>query len=167
MFEGLIDQVAAAFGIGPDKVKMLLPMLAGLMFNQSGGFAGFLDRFRQQGMGDIVQSWVGGGPTSRFRPTQVESALGPPSRQRHGRQARRRSQLGLRRAQRPVARHGQRVHRRRPHPDLDPDKFKGLLGRGDGGRFPRRRAAGASAVVRAAGGGMARWLPWVGLIAGR
>ena len=75
MLESLIEQVAARFGIGADKVRQLLPMLTALMFNQAGGFSGFLDRFRQQGMGDIVQSWVGGGPNQPISPMQVESAL--------------------------------------------------------------------------------------------
>src|SRR5262245_27266408 len=76
MFEGMINQVAGRFGIGPDKVKQLLGLLTALMFNQSGGLAGFLDKFRQQGLGDIVQSWVGGGPNMPISAGQVESALG-------------------------------------------------------------------------------------------
>jgi len=162
MFEGLIDQVASRFGIGPDKVKMLMTLLTGLMFNQAGGFAGFLDRFRQQGMGDIVQSWVGGGPNQPISPTQVESALGGSA---IGDMA---GKLGVDRSSVSGAlsgllpgmvnefTEGGRI------PTSLPDKFKGLLG-GVMGAGSAATAAGASAV-RAAGGGMPRWLPWVGLI---
>ena len=76
MFEALVEQVAGRFGIGPDKVRQLMALLTGLMFNQSGGFSGFLDRFRQQGLGDIVQSWVGTGPNQPISPDQVENVMG-------------------------------------------------------------------------------------------
>jgi outer membrane protein OmpA-like peptidoglycan-associated protein/uncharacterized protein YidB (DUF937 family) len=167
MFEGLIDQVAGRFGIGPDKVRQLLALLTGLMFNQSGGFAGFLDRFRQQGMGDVVQSWVGGGPNQAIAPGQVENALGASA---IGDMA---GKVGLDRSTVSNALSG-----------LLPDVVNGLT---EGGRMPtsipaslagllgggaaavtggaRAAAAAGSNVVREASTGGSRWLPWIAIIA--
>ena len=162
MFETLIEQVAARFGIGADKVRMLLPILTGLMFNQAGGFGGFLDKFRQQGMGDIVQSWVGGGPNQPISPMQVESALGANTigdiAGKVG--ADRNAVSGVLSGMLPTMvnefTEGGRI------PTSIPDKFKGLLG-GVMGTGAAAASAGAGAV-RAASSGMPGWLPWVGLL---
>ena len=162
MLESLIEQVAARFGIGADKVRQLLPMLTALMFNQAGGFSGFLDRFRQQGMGDIVQSWVGGGPNQPISPMQVESALGANTiGDMAGKIGADRSAVsgvlsGLLPNLVNEFTEGGRI------PASIPDKFKGLLG-GVMGTGAAAATAGAGAV-RAATGGMPGWLPWVGLV---
>lgn len=167
MFEGLIDQVAARFGIGPDKVRQLLPLLAGLMFNQSGGFAGFLDRFRQQGLGDVVQSWVDTGPNQPISPGQVESALGPStvnemaSKVGADRNAVSGALSGLLPDMVNGLTEGGRI------PTSIPASLAGLLGGGAAalGTGARTAAAAGGEVVRAAGGGMGRWLPWIAIIA--
>ncbi len=61
MFDSIINESSQKFGLG-DKAGNLLSSLLGLITDQSqGGFAGFLDRFRQAGLGDIADSWVGRG----------------------------------------------------------------------------------------------------------
>ncbi len=43
----------------------------------SGGLGELIDRFRQNGHGDAVESWVGTGPNKEVAPDQLESAIGP------------------------------------------------------------------------------------------
>jgi uncharacterized protein YidB (DUF937 family) len=51
----------------------------------AGGVGGFLsaglgelvERFKQSGQGEIVNSWVGTGPNTQIAPSQVEHAIGP------------------------------------------------------------------------------------------
>jgi uncharacterized protein YidB (DUF937 family) len=43
----------------------------------SGGLGELVDRFRQNGHGDAVDSWVGTGPNKEVAPDQLEGAIGP------------------------------------------------------------------------------------------
>jgi uncharacterized protein YidB (DUF937 family) len=77
MFERIMEQAAGRFGLTPDEAKQLLRALIGLIFNEKrGGSAGFLRAFRNQGLGDVVGSWLGGGPRQAISPAQLESVLG-------------------------------------------------------------------------------------------
>jgi uncharacterized protein YidB (DUF937 family) len=60
--------------------------LGGLLGNLgSGGVGGLLggglnelvERFRQNGQGDVAESWVGPGPNKEVAPNQLEQAIGP------------------------------------------------------------------------------------------
>ncbi len=42
-----------------------------------GGLAELVDRFKQSGQGDTVDSWVATGPNKQIAPAQVEQAIGP------------------------------------------------------------------------------------------
>ena len=42
-----------------------------------GGLRDLLDRFQQNGHGDIARSWIGTGPNQAISPGQIEQALGP------------------------------------------------------------------------------------------
>ena len=42
-----------------------------------GGLAGLVQAFSNHGLGDVVSSWVGGGPNQPVSPTQVTNVLGP------------------------------------------------------------------------------------------
>ena len=53
----------------------MMGMLMGLL-NQHGGLSGLTGRFRQQGMGNLVDSWVGTGENLPVAPDQVHQALG-------------------------------------------------------------------------------------------
>ncbi|MBQ0819663.1 YidB family protein [Microvirga terrae] len=43
----------------------------------SGGLGELVDSFRQNGQGDIADSWVGTGPNKEVAPHQLEQAIGP------------------------------------------------------------------------------------------
>jgi uncharacterized protein YidB (DUF937 family) len=76
MFESIITESGAKYGLG-DRAGILLTSLLNLITDQSqGGFAGFLARFRQAGLGDAAESWVGRGANTVLSGEQVESALG-------------------------------------------------------------------------------------------
>lgn len=77
MFEVLIREAAARFGLG-DKALPLIQMLLAYMTNKdAGGLAGFLEKFKTAGCGPIIQSWLGGGPAAQpISNSQVENALG-------------------------------------------------------------------------------------------
>lgn len=78
MFDQIVEQASARFGLAPEKAKQLLGMLVGLIFSpRRGGPAGFIQAFRSQGLGDVLQSWLSGGPKQQISPGELESALGP------------------------------------------------------------------------------------------
>jgi uncharacterized protein YidB (DUF937 family) len=43
----------------------------------SGGLGELIDRFKQNGQADAVDSWVGTGPNKQVAPSQLEQAIGP------------------------------------------------------------------------------------------
>ncbi len=76
MFEGLIREVASRFGLG-DKADILLRSVVGHIFKeQPGGLGGFIDLFKKAGQGDVVSSWLGGGPPREMSADRLESVLG-------------------------------------------------------------------------------------------
>lgn len=76
MFDSIISEGSEKYHLG-DKAGSLLSSLLGIISDQTqGGFAGFLDRFRQVGLGDTVDSWVGSNANQILSNEQVESALG-------------------------------------------------------------------------------------------
>src|SRR5687768_9447745 len=76
MFSSMIDDAAARFNLG-DKAGTLLSALLSLITDGArGGFAGFLNRFRDAGLGDTAQSWVNSGANTPLSYEQLESALG-------------------------------------------------------------------------------------------
>jgi uncharacterized protein YidB (DUF937 family) len=42
-----------------------------------GGLGELVDRFRQNGQGEVADSWVGTGPNKQIAPQQLEQAVGP------------------------------------------------------------------------------------------
>ena len=62
---GLLGQLGGSLGAGG---------VGGLL---SGGLAELVDRFKQNGQADTVDSWVGTGPNKQIAPSQVEQAIGP------------------------------------------------------------------------------------------
>jgi uncharacterized protein YidB (DUF937 family) len=43
----------------------------------SGGLGELIENFRQNGQGDVADSWVGTGPNKEIAPPQLEQAIGP------------------------------------------------------------------------------------------
>ena len=77
MFDVLIREAAARFGLG-DKALPLVQMLLAAMTNKdTGGLPGFLEKFKAANLGPIIQSWLGGGPSAQpITNTQLETVLG-------------------------------------------------------------------------------------------
>ena len=77
MFEVLIREAAARFGLGDKAPALIQLLLACMTGKETGGLAGFLEKFKAAGLGPIVQSWLGGGPAARpISNSQLETALG-------------------------------------------------------------------------------------------
>ena len=62
---GLLGKLSGGLGAGG---------VGGLL---SGGIGELVDRFKQSGQADTVDSWVGTGPNKQIAPSQVEQAIGP------------------------------------------------------------------------------------------
>lgn len=78
---GLFNQIAGAVGgrMGQQSCQgnPVLSAIMGLISHpQSGGLSGLLDSFHQQGLGDVVNSWVSTGRNQPISPEQVQRALG-------------------------------------------------------------------------------------------
>lgn len=87
MFDAVINESSQKFGLG-DKAGSLLSSLLSLITDQSrGGFAGFLDRFRQVGLGNAADSWVSTEKNISLSNEQVEAALGAETTDEMARQA--------------------------------------------------------------------------------
>ncbi len=76
MFDSIIKEAQEKFGLG-DKAGSLLASLLGLIVNpENGGFSGFIERFKNAGLGNLAQSWVTTGDNTPISNEQLESALG-------------------------------------------------------------------------------------------
>ena len=77
---GLFDQLgqAAAGMMGGSNQNPLLQAAIALLGQNSsvGGLAGLIQAFQKNGMGEIVNSWVGTGSNLPISPTQVQQGLG-------------------------------------------------------------------------------------------
>lgn len=76
MFDSIINGVAEKFGLGDKAGALISAMLAMMTDSENGGFAGFLNRFRTAGLGDLADSWVSSGANTPISNEQLESALG-------------------------------------------------------------------------------------------
>lgn len=76
MFDSIIKSVNEKYDLG-DKAGALVAAILALMTDRaSGGFAGFIDRFRVVGLGDLAGSWISSGANTPVSYEQLESALG-------------------------------------------------------------------------------------------
>lgn len=76
MFDSIIKEAQEKFSLD-DKAGNLLASLLGLIANPAnGGFGGFVGRFHDAGLGDLVDSWVTTGDNTPVSGEQIESALG-------------------------------------------------------------------------------------------
>ena len=76
MFDSIIKEAQEKFNLG-DKAGGLLSTLLALMTNKTdGGFNGFLERFREAGLGDVASSWVNAGANTPLSNEQVETVFG-------------------------------------------------------------------------------------------
>src|SRR5687768_15970278 len=76
MFETIINEAREKFSLG-DKAGTLLVSLLGLLANpENGGLSGFIERFRDAGLGDRADSWISTADNAPVSDEEIESALG-------------------------------------------------------------------------------------------
>ncbi|HVE60073.1 MAG TPA: YidB family protein [Pyrinomonadaceae bacterium] len=76
MFDSIINEAQEKFNLG-DKAGSLLASLLGLIANpENGGFGGFIERFKNAGLGTLADSWITTGDNTPISNEQLESALG-------------------------------------------------------------------------------------------
>ena len=77
---GIFDQLgqAAAGMMGSSNQNPLVQAAIGLLGQNSsvGGLAGLIQKFQKNGVGEIVNSWVGTGSNLPISPTQIQQGLG-------------------------------------------------------------------------------------------
>ena len=66
---GLLDDVMG--GLGKDAGGGIADLLKG-----QGGIGGLVEKFGQNGLGDVASSWVGGGANLNISPEQISQVLG-------------------------------------------------------------------------------------------
>jgi uncharacterized protein YidB (DUF937 family) len=77
MFEVLTREAAVRFGVGSKALPLTQALLAAMMAKDTGGLAGFLEKFKAAGLEPLVQSWLGGGQGAQpISNAQIESVLG-------------------------------------------------------------------------------------------
>jgi uncharacterized protein YidB (DUF937 family) len=77
LFDDLVGKVVGAVKGSPGQEGGLAAGVMGLLTNQdTGGLAGLVQTFKQQGLGDIISSWVGTGTNAPITPDQVQDVLG-------------------------------------------------------------------------------------------
>jgi outer membrane protein OmpA-like peptidoglycan-associated protein/uncharacterized protein YidB (DUF937 family) len=76
LFDSVINDVAEKFDLG-SKASPLLAGLLSLMTNeQTGGLMGFIERFKQTGLADLVNSWISTGSNRPLTENQLQNVLG-------------------------------------------------------------------------------------------
>lgn len=74
---GLLDAITKQVLGGGSSQDLLMNALMGLLNDQKGGgIGGLVKLFSSQGMGDIVNSWVGTGSNLPVTPQQIQKGLG-------------------------------------------------------------------------------------------
>jgi uncharacterized protein YidB (DUF937 family) len=72
----LAGQLLGGAGQQPGCNPNVLSTLLNMVNSQPGGVSGLLEAFQKQGLGGVVNSWVGTGANQAVSPQQVQSALG-------------------------------------------------------------------------------------------
>jgi uncharacterized protein YidB (DUF937 family) len=73
----LFDMVGQVLGSGEGGAGNILAAGQHLL-EQNGGVQGLVQKFQQQGLGEVVASWVGNGQNLPISAEQIESVLGQP-----------------------------------------------------------------------------------------
>lgn len=77
MYEVLIREAGARFGLGDKALSVVQVLMTEMTDKDKGGLAGFLEPFKAAGFGPIIQSWLGGGPSAQpISNRQLEEVLG-------------------------------------------------------------------------------------------
>ena len=75
---GLLDSLLGSVFGGGDKTQMLASLANSLITNHGSGngLAGLVQQFEQNGLGQVVQSWVGTGENHAIGADQIQQVLG-------------------------------------------------------------------------------------------
>ena len=75
---GLLDSLIGSALGGGDKQNALVQIATSLITSHSSGngLAGLAQQFEQQGLGHLMQSWIGTGPNPPISPDQLHQVLG-------------------------------------------------------------------------------------------
>ncbi|MFZ3220330.1 MAG: YidB family protein [Rhodoferax sp.] len=75
---GLLDSVMGAVTSQAGQPGGLASVLGGLLANNSelGGLSGLIEKFKQAGLGDLIQSWIGQGENLPISAEQINQVLG-------------------------------------------------------------------------------------------
>ncbi len=78
LLDSIVGQVAGALGgAAPGQQGGLLEAVTGLINNpQTGGLQGLIQTFEQQGLGQVISSWIGTGQNLPISAEQLQSVLG-------------------------------------------------------------------------------------------
>ncbi len=76
MFDSVISSVNEKYDLGDKAGALVAAILALMTGGESGGFGGFINRFRTVGLGDLVDSWISSNANTHISNEQLESALG-------------------------------------------------------------------------------------------
>lgn len=76
LFDSVISSASEKFGLGDKAGTMLSALLALITNDKTGGFSGFIDKFKNAGLGDTATSWITSGDNAEISGEQLESALG-------------------------------------------------------------------------------------------
>ena len=78
LLDSIVGQVAGALGgAAPGQQGGLLEAVTGLINNpQTGGLQGLIQAFEQQGLGQVISSWIGTGQNLPISAEQLQSVLG-------------------------------------------------------------------------------------------
>ena len=72
LFDNLAGSLGGNAGASSPLTKSVLDMLG-----QSGGLGGLVQAFQQNGLGHLVESWIGTGQNMPVSAAQIQQALGP------------------------------------------------------------------------------------------
>lgn len=78
MFDLIVRELANRFGLG-DKAGAVVQLVLGYLTDKnSGGLSGFVNKMSQAGLGDVVQSWMGGNTAQAkaIAPEQIQNVFG-------------------------------------------------------------------------------------------
>lgn len=75
---GLLDEIGKMLGKGSQEDSGNLSAIALLqqLFSDNGGIDGFLQMFRDKGLGGVVASWIQNGQNLPISPEQIQDVLG-------------------------------------------------------------------------------------------
>ena len=80
LLDSIVGQVTGALegSVPGGQVHPGLMDVVSQLMTQGGGMQGLINQFEQQGLGNVVQSWIGSGQNLAITPDQVQSVLGQP-----------------------------------------------------------------------------------------